>query len=107
MPEYNKDVVLARYGKILAPEAAEANPEDDPSPSCGGDPALTGSAEGLACSTEGGCSGCCLSLVATVASAVEQKAVAVTIGDTCAMAHDVSPVPPPLITGVKAEEHKA
>ncbi len=104
MPEYNKNVVLARYGKILAPEATEGDAEDEAYPSCGGNPTLTGPAEGLACSNDGGCSGCCLSIVATVAAAAQQKAVEFSVGDTCARAHDVSPVPPSVVTAVRTEE---
>ena len=74
MAEYNKDVVLARYGKILAPEAAEADPEDDAYPSCGAI-RRDGACGGPRVRQRGGVQRVLPALVATVAAAAHDKAV--------------------------------
>jgi hypothetical protein len=94
MPQYTTETVLARYGKILA--ATPEDPEEDDTDlylPCGGHAGEGQGAEVQGCSLDGGCAGCCMSLVATVAAAAGEKAVEVPVADTMAMAEGLWPVP--------------
>jgi hypothetical protein len=92
MADYNAKTILARYGKLL--DVPPTDPDADAT-ECVVDPALMRSEEPLICDSELGCDACCMSVVATVATANEQTSIKLNIIDTCAISHTMTTKPAP------------